>query len=813
GEYYAATDSVVFNWTGFHDEHSGIDHYELAVGTSPGSSNIWPWGGALTDTVYGLAGISLSDGITYYASVRAVDRGGNQSAVASTDGLTIDISGPKGGLVYDGLDSEVDWSNDLITLSGHWQQFFDDGIGLDYYEYSIGTEAGITDIKDWTSNTQDTSLTSDNAGLLAHGDMYYLNIRAFDQIGNMSTIYSSDGVTMDIVAPIVSWLNIGGNDESSDYCGSTDSLRVSVSVLYDELSGFKDCQFALGSAAGYSDIAAWATGEYIINDSIGLIDFIDLTMIEGSSYYGSFRAYDIAGNMSSLIPVEGIIPDVTAPENGIVNDGSSADIAYSNSDSTVIGNWIDFSDELSGISYYQFGLGTQQILADVVSYTNTPFTTVEILNLSLTHGEEYFLSVKAVDNVGNISDPISSNGFIIDKYAGPPTVISVFPDPFTLIPDMEDITITLYLSEPLDEYWWVAGTNNMQHCCVLSSTYFVSPPRVELTMENEVAFADTVTFSFYDYIDYAGLTGDSVTYKYYLPWLADFNLDWTIDVLDLAEFASDWSSAELVDPVTQQTNELGPLTGNVPYFRLIPDSLFNIRDVMAFTRMWNWSHKTQAPAMLASVGSFGEQPIIEQQGSQLILSLPGQAEAGQIVIQYQGMTTDINCSTEDGTTDRILLKDKDVESNQLLVEYAYISKSSAKSITLNTKALTRDNSFLTVYYTLYSGTKELVGQGSQDIELIAVPDQFALHQNYPNPFNPLTTIEYDLPEDGNVNLIIYDILGRQVIQLTDKFQEAGYKSIRWNGRNKSGQLVSAGMYFYAIETNDHSAIRKMILLK
>ncbi len=455
----------------------------------------------------------------------------------------------------------------------------------------------------------------------------------------------------------------------------------------------------------------------------------------------------------------------------------------------------------------------QQILADVVSYTNTPFTTVEILNLSLTHGEEYFLSVKAVDNVGNISDPISSNGFIIDKYAGPPTVISVFPDPFTLIPDMEDITITLYLSEPLDEYWWVAGTNNMQHCCVLSSTYFVSPPRVELTMENEVAFADTVTFSFYDYIDYAGLTGDSVTYKYYLPWLADFNLDWTIDVLDLAEFASDWSSAELVDPVTQQTNELGPLTGNVPYFRLIPDSLFNIRDVMAFTRMWNWSHKTQAPAMLASVGSFGEQPIIEQQGSQLILSLPGQAEAGQIVIQYQGMTTDINCSTEDGTTDRILLKDKDVESNQLLVEYAYISKSSAKSVTLNTKALTRDNSTLTVYYTLYSGTKELVGQGSQDIELIAVPDQFALHQNYPNPFNPLTTIEYDLPEDGNVNLIIYDILGRQVIQLTDKFQEAGYKSIRWNGRNNSGQLVSAGMYFYAIETNDHSAIRKMILLK
>jgi len=56
-------------------------------------------------------------------------------------------------------------------------------------------------------------------------------------------------------------------------------------------------------------------------------------------------------------------------------------------------------------------------------------------------------------------------------------------------------------------------------------------------------------------------------------------------------------------------------------------------------------------------------------------------------------------------------------------------------------------------------------------------------------------------------------MGRQVIKLTDGFQEAGYKSIRWNGRNTSGQVVSAGMYFYAIEAGKYSAIRKMILLK
>ncbi|NQT96254.1 MAG: T9SS type A sorting domain-containing protein, partial [Candidatus Marinimicrobia bacterium] len=132
---------------------------------------------------------------------------------------------------------------------------------------------------------------------------------------------------------------------------------------------------------------------------------------------------------------------------------------------------------------------------------------------------------------------------------------------------------------------------------------------------------------------------------------------------------------------------------------------------------------------------------------------------------------------------------------------------------IDTKSLTRDNTNLMLIYRMYSSARQLIGSGTINFELIAIPEQFALHQNYPNPFNPITTINYDLPENGNVSLIIYDILGRQVIQLTDEFQEAGYKSIRWNGRNKSGQIVSAGMYFYAIEASKYSAIRKMILLK
>jgi len=94
-----------------------------------------------------------------------------------------------------------------------------------------------------------------------------------------------------------------------------------------------------------------------------------------------------------------------------------------------------------------------------------------------------------------------------------------------------------------------------------------------------------------------------------------------------------------------------------------------------------------------------------------------------------------------------------------------------------------------------------------------LPDEFALHQNYPNPFNPLTTLRYDLPEDANVNITIYDIMGRIVKTMVNKEQNAGYKSVKWNATNNQGQPVSAGLYLYTIQAGDFRQVKKMVLLK
>ncbi|MBT4947075.1 MAG: T9SS type A sorting domain-containing protein, partial [Candidatus Marinimicrobia bacterium] len=95
----------------------------------------------------------------------------------------------------------------------------------------------------------------------------------------------------------------------------------------------------------------------------------------------------------------------------------------------------------------------------------------------------------------------------------------------------------------------------------------------------------------------------------------------------------------------------------------------------------------------------------------------------------------------------------------------------------------------------------------------AVPDAFALHQNYPNPFNPSTTLNYDLPEQAWVHLVVYDLHGREIITLVAGDQEPGYKTVIWNGINNQGKPVGSGIYMYRINTEQFSRTRKMILLK
>lgn len=120
-----------------------------------------------------------------------------------------------------------------------------------------------------------------------------------------------------------------------------------------------------------------------------------------------------------------------------------------------------------------------------------------------------------------------------------------------------------------------------------------------------------------------------------------------------------------------------------------------------------------------------------------------------------------------------------------------------------------ENDYATVKY-INSGNRLATYKNQQINNKInsTVPKEYTLKQNYPNPFNPTTTVEYQITNNGNVSLKIFDILGQEVATLVDEYKLAGYYSVTFNGSK-----LPSGIYIYEIRTRDFRDVKKMILIK
>ncbi len=118
----------------------------------------------------------------------------------------------------------------------------------------------------------------------------------------------------------------------------------------------------------------------------------------------------------------------------------------------------------------------------------------------------------------------------------------------------------------------------------------------------------------------------------------------------------------------------------------------------------------------------------------------------------------------------------------------------------------------------------LTGTGSMDIPASSsyilvkggtstTPDTYSLGQGYPNPFNPETTIDYQIANAGHVNIVVYDMLGREVKTLVNGYHTPNMYSIIWNGTTNEGKMVPSGVYFYHMTSADFSQVNKVMLLK
>lgn len=108
---------------------------------------------------------------------------------------------------------------------------------------------------------------------------------------------------------------------------------------------------------------------------------------------------------------------------------------------------------------------------------------------------------------------------------------------------------------------------------------------------------------------------------------------------------------------------------------------------------------------------------------------------------------------------------------------------------------------------------ELMWNNNTTIAANELNEFFELGQNYPNPFNPATKITYKLNKPAHVKLSIYDIRGREINRLVDKYQEVGNYSVEWNTHNNEGNTLSSGIYIAYLNVDGQSLSRKMMMVK
>jgi len=343
-------------------------------------------------------------------------------------------------------------------------------------------------------------------------------------------------------------------------------------------------------------------------------------------------------------------------------------------------------------------------------------------------------------------------------------------------------------------------------------------------IENQInwAYSETVKCSLWvnDGLENSNALGfDSLTI---VNIAGDYNLDVAINAGDIGILESVFYN-EGVDILA---SDIGPSTGTAPFVTTVQDSVIDFEDLATFTQSWYWSVEnlpnTNRMLMAKAVVKDGNEIFTLQAKSDGIFTL-GITElitsGFDLFIQYD--TTKIQFETIQSQ-----INESAISLTYHHIENGYFSLStyskngvmdfSGDLLELTVSSNLLDDSEMKIGLKRYENPNdnspfEYYRKTIESFDLL--PKEFALHQNYPNPFNPTTTLRYDLPEDAKVSLVIYDIMGREVITLVNQIQKAGFKSVIWNGTNGLNQQISAGMYFYRISAGDFTSVKKMVLLK
>ncbi|OGS26785.1 MAG: hypothetical protein A2297_02195 [Elusimicrobia bacterium RIFOXYB2_FULL_48_7] len=356
-------------------------------------------------------------------------------------GWSTDTSSPSApGIVRDGATAGIDISSTVSTtqLSANWTVGADAESGISGYLYAVGTTAGGTNTKSWT--TIGNVLSTTTALNLTLGTTYYFSVKSINGVGLVSaTAANSNGqfvvavstAVVDTSSPTAPGIVRDGAATGVDISStmSNGTLSANWTAGSDPESAVTGYRYAIGTTAGGTNTAGWAALGNVLS-----VTRNGLTLATGATYYFTVKAVNSIGlvsisaansNGQYIVAID--TSDVTAPSNiSVVRDGLSSDVDSSTSLTQLSANWDSSADAESSIARYWYAIGTQASgpgASNTLGWTdNGQLTSITAAGLTLSVNVTYYVSVKAENNVGLQSSTTTSNGQVILAPAPPDTI-------------------------------------------------------------------------------------------------------------------------------------------------------------------------------------------------------------------------------------------------------------------------------------------------------------------------------------------------------------------------------------------------------
>ncbi|KAK3722794.1 hypothetical protein QZH41_007481 [Actinostola sp. cb2023] len=362
-----------------------------------------------TNTKQVISGLNLQDNKNYKIAIQAVDMRGAARPLVCTSSIAVDTSKPQVGWVYDGITKDFDYQS-TKTITANWGGF-KTRHGIAKYEWKVfytafGSSA-TSQLLPFTSTgvVPKASKTFNN---IVDGSKVKVVVRAFTKAGLYGDS-TSDGVIVDLSKPKPAKVYDGSQTRVDlKYAKWTNTFSANWDAFTDSHSGISHYEWAV-KRQGAGLITAF--------NSTGLTRSVSasgLNLVSGERYCAVVKGYNKA-RLHVDATSDCLLIDRDPPRAGTINDGLSKDVQHQSNGSTISANWNGFSDGAkgSGIVGYQYKI-TNSKNNEIVGWTSVAKkTTITHSGLSLTNGEKYYVTVKAMDAVG-LSTEVKTNGVIVD---------------------------------------------------------------------------------------------------------------------------------------------------------------------------------------------------------------------------------------------------------------------------------------------------------------------------------------------------------------------------------------------------------------